>query len=129
MSTETRPTTHRLDLDRAAAYLLLQILVSPGWAGDDRVLLYRAGQLLERAEFEFPDRPTGPAKDAPPTAQKQAGLDLEAWGKQPSPIEDVTEKQRDACKKAVEHVAKQGAVGASTTLNRLMRTLGLAPEE
>ncbi len=121
--------TYDLDLNNAAGYLLLQILVSPGWAGEDRALLYRAGQLLERPDFEFEDRPAGPAASASQADQRAASQALEAWGKSPHVISNVTEKQRDACKKATEHVMQKGGVGASTTLNRILRTLGLAPED
>ena len=111
------PKTHTLKLLRGSLYQLVQILATPG-TFTSPADLYRAGELLEAPELDLKDAP----KEGTPVEKQRE------WGMVEVDLV-VTERQREVCKKGVEYHVGKGGLPSGRYTNRLMRELGLAPED
>jgi hypothetical protein len=115
------PTSRTLDLNLGAVRLLAQVLAQLGWYTETSDA-YRAGAVLEMPELDTGQAPTGP-NGSP------AGDDLVVpWLRQPRSIA-ISDKQRETCRRCVAHHLAKGALPPGPYTNRLIRALGLAPEE
>lgn len=114
---------HKLTLNNGAIHHLAQFLAVPG-ALTDPADLYRAGMVLEEKLSDLPK-----PDEIPEGTDQLKAVDLvRAWQRKGEHVIELTEKQRDTCKKAVQEVIKKG-VGASPAIVCLLKQLGLAPED
>lgn len=117
-----KPKAFTLDLNRGAARLLAHMLSQPGWCKDTSDS-YRAGVLLENDTLEVGRLPKNEKGD-------DAGEDaINHWLKASHPTFELTEKQRDTCKRCIEHHLKGGAVHITVFTVHLQRAFGLTPED
>lgn len=114
---------HTLTLNNGAIHHLAQFLAAPG-ALTDPADLYRAGAILEEKLADLP-KPEELPKDVD---QLKAVELVRAWQRKGEHVIELTEKQRDTCKKAVQEVIKKG-VGAGPAMLCLLKQLGLSPED
>lgn len=114
--------THPLNLTRTAAHLLAQVLSVPGLTKDTGHL-FRAGQVNEDhlSEVGGPPFPNAKADDADKVAKNKA------WGNEPFPAFEVTERQRETLKALVGAGIEVIPPGKHT--NVLLRELGMSPED
>jgi hypothetical protein len=115
--------THSLTLNNGAIHHLAQFLATPG-ALTDAADLFRAGQLLEEQLAELPTPEEIPAG----TEHFEAVKLVRSWQRLGENIVEVTERQRETCKKAANEIIKKG-IGAGPGVNCLLKQLGLAPED
>ena len=114
---------HALTLNNGAIHHLAQFLATPGVLTESADL-FRAGQLLEEKLAELPM----PEKIPDGTDHFDANKRVRAWQRSGSNIVEVTERQRETCKKAMTEIIKKG-IPAGPGVNCLLKQLGLAPED
>lgn len=116
--------SHTLTLNNGAVYQLAQILGAPGFL-TEAADLYRAGEVLETQLLDLPAPPEQIAKGTDDlTAEKQ----VRAWQRKGENKIELSERQRDTAKKAVQACIGKGTLPPGAGSLCLLRELGLAPE-
>lgn len=119
----------KITLPQQSLNLLRTFLQQPGWAKTTKDI-YVGGRLLCETLPE-PDVTwvkTQEAVDGLTADQRKAYRETDqAWCATPIDIE-VTDGERDCCRKAIEKLVEQGAVGSSKWCFKLMDAFGFKPE-
>ena len=115
--------THSLTLNFGGVHHLAQILATPGLLTDVGDL-YRAGEILEEKLTDLPK----PAEFREKVDQLEGEKIIRAWQRSSEFVLELSERQRDTCKKALSEIIKKG-IGAGPAANCLIKQFGLAPED
>lgn len=107
-------TKHTVKLSQGAVHLLRSIVDAPGWAKSTSDIIVGGGLLSDDRLPEYKDAPT----------DKTSKEESKAWlEKAASPFE-ITEKEREAIKRAIEHFTGQGNIKASKYSAELLKAFG-----
>lgn len=101
--------SHKINMGQGAIRIMRDIIAGTGWAKTTSHIVIGGGLLSRLPEIQEPPA----AKD-----------DVTAWGKKPVPEFEITEKERDACKVAIDHFAGQGAIPPNVYSAELLRAFG-----
>ncbi len=110
MSTTEKPATHKLSLPNLSAKILSDLLQSAGWTRNVADVV-NAGRIINSEVI--PDRVPEDLYETPDNTkpdQKYLSSDkLKTWGDTVIEFE-LTEKERDTAKYAIDHFAKNGKI-------------------
>lgn len=118
----TKP--HTLSLNNGAVHQLAQILGAPGLLTEPADL-FRAGQILEESLLDLP-APPELAKGIDELAAVKQSRD---WQRAGEHCIDLTERQRETAKKALQAACGKGVLPPGPGSLRLLTQLGLGAEE
>ncbi len=118
------PKAHTLTLNNGAVHQFAQILGAPGLLTEPADL-YRAGQVLEEQLLELPALP-----DLPKGADEMAGTKLvREWQRAGAHRIELSERQRETGKKAVQAACGKGVLPPGPGSLRLLTEFGLGDGE
>jgi hypothetical protein len=119
----------KLKLHQQSLHLLRSILATPGWAKTTKEI-YLGGRLLADT---LPEPDTSwvkvPAQLQAMTTEERTAYRAQdkAWAGTEVEIE-ISDAERDICRKAIEKLSETGELGTSQYLFRLLEVFGFKPE-
>jgi len=114
---------HKININTGAVRFLRDMLSATGWAKTTSDIILGGGLLVTTV----PEVPEPPAQDAKSDKNEQKRLNLE-WAKTPVPEFEVSEKEREACRKCIKHFADQGAIPPNNQGAQLLVAFGYGVE-
>ena len=117
------PTTHKVALTQGALSLLHNLLSGTGWAKTTMDIILAGGLLAEK----LPDFAPPPEREQSETRRNFDGR-ATAWADVSVSEFEISEKERDVCKKAIKHFVEAGAIPATKHAALLLMAFGYGAE-
>ena len=117
------PVSHKLELTRGSLRFLHQMIAAPGWAKTIQDIML-GGKLLAETLPPFEAVPEKRNTETPTDYDKR----VKAWNAEAAAVFEITEKDREACKRALEHFAREGAIPPNEHSAKLLAAFGYAAE-
>jgi len=106
---------HKINMSQGAVNLLRNIISGTGWAKTTQDIILGGGLLADTRLPEYENIPT----------EKKAAME---WAKAPAPEFEVSEKEREAVKRAITHFCTQGALPIGLASAELLKVFGFTAE-